>query len=500
MISPRILFAAAEISPLAKTGGLGDVIGSLPTALRPYCHSIVVAMPFHEEIPRQQLKQLQRLDRFDLLVNSKPVTVTVWQARTIHAAVPLLLFKQDDYLSRGKVYDGLSVLNPLTGKLANKDSLGQRLKYLFFSYAVHTYLRRHPKAFNIVHGHDFHVAPVLALVRTDPTLQHLRTIVTIHNLRYTGSLLPQYWQLFQPSLLPLFDLIERKRLYGPRMLWLGLRWADAITTVSPQYAQEILTPQYGGDFAALLQHRRQNLIGIINGIDTAQFNPATDHNVRHHFSASTIQRRTANKLWLQRQCGFPLDPTIPLVGMVARLTVQKGFHLIINAMKQLSALPIQMVICGTGRTEFVRGLQTAVQRNPKQWHFHNAFDTVFSQYVYAGSDIFLMPSRHEPCGLAQLIAMRYGSVPVVRATGGLKDTVKEGDNGFLFNRYASTVMLTGLQRAIKMYQTQPKHWQKLMQHGMTADYSWKASAKLYSELYKRLLRSASWTNKSRRAW
>ncbi|MBI4407696.1 MAG: glycogen synthase [Candidatus Kerfeldbacteria bacterium] len=491
MAAPRIVFAAAEISPLAKTGGLGDVVGSLPTALQPYCHTITVALPFHEEIPRQQLKQLKCLDRFELVVNHKPITVTVWQARTIHSTVPLLLFKQDTYLSRGKVYDGLSVLNPLTGKLATKDSLGQRLKYLFFSYALHAYLRRHPRAFTIVHGHDFHVAPALALVHTDPALQHMRTVITIHNLRYTGSLLPHYWKLFQPSLIPLFDLTEAKRLYGPRMLWLGLRWADAITTVSPQYAKEILTPQYGGDFAALLQQRRQNLFGIINGIDTAQFNPATDPNVRHHFSWRTIQRRADNKLLLQRECGLPVDPTIPLVGMVARLTVQKGFHLVINAMKQLSALPIQLVICGTGRTEFMRGLHTAMQRYPKQWYFHDAFDTVFSQHVYAGSDIFLMPSRHEPCGLAQLIAMRYGSVPVVRSTGGLKDTVTEGDNGFLFNRYASTTMLAGVQRAVKVYQTQPKQWQQLMRHGMTADYTWKASAKLYSDLYKRVLRSAN---------
>lgn len=489
MKSARIFFTAAEITPLAKAGGLGDVVGALPEALQSAVHSIVVAVPFHQEIDPKQLRRLQHIDTVTVSVRQKSFRVTVWKAFAAHSTVPLLLFKQRDFLSRGKIYDGHSILNPLTGTLTTKDSLGHGLRYLFFSYAMLAYLQRHPQAFTIVHGHDFHVAPLLTLVRHDSKLAHLKTIQTIHNLAYSGQLPRDYWEMFEPSVYHLFDTTEVRRPNGPRLFWLGLRWADAITTVSPDYAKEILTPEYGNDFELLLQQRKRYLHHILNGIDTKRFNPATDPAVPYHFSLSTLERRVANKLFLQRRCHLPVKADIPIIGFVTRLVPQKGVDLILHAMAQLAKLPVQFVICGIGKQHYAEAFQEMQRRYPEQWHFHNAFDTVFSQYVYAGADIFFMPSRHEPCGLAQLIAMRYGAVPVARATGGLKNTITDGYNGFLFGRYSSSAMLTAMRRAIKLYRTQPVRWKKFIQRGMGGNYGWKTSAKMYAGLYRHILRS-----------
>lgn len=486
MPKQSVLFAAAEMTPLAKAGGLGDVIGALPKALQRYTENVTVALPFHAAIPRRALSRLHRVATINVSVAKKKVPVTVWKAVHRDSHIPLLLFKQLDFLSSGGIYDGFSVLNPLTKKLATQDALGQRIRYLFFSYAIYVYLQHIPKTFNIVHAHDFHVAPLAALIEHDQHLRHLKTLVTIHNLAYTGSLPQPYWEMFEPALHHVFDNSERCRPKGPRMLWQGLHWADAITTVSPQYAKEILTPEYGNNLELLLQRRQRRLFSILNGLDIEMFNPKTDPVVHRHYNLTTIERRSDNKRFLQQHCHLPINQRIPIIGIVARLTSQKGINLIINVLPELIKLPVQFVVCGDGPVHFMKNFQEVAKHYPERWHFHNRFDTVFSQYVYAGCDIFLMPSRHEPCGLAQMIAMRYGAVPVVRATGGLKDTVQDGYNGFLFKRYSSAAMLTAIQRAVRVYQNQPQHWEKLMQHGMSGNYSWDKSARAYADLYAKL--------------
>lgn len=482
-----VLFAAAEMTPLAKAGGLGDVIGALPKALQRYVEKTTVALPFHDSIQKSALRRLRKAGTVTVTVHGKAVSVAVWKAIYPDTNTPLLLFKQPDFLSGGGIYDGLSVLNPLTGKLTLKDGLGQRIRYLFFSYALYAYLQQQPKLFDIIHVHDFHVAPLAALIEHDHKLRSLKTLVTIHNLAYTGSLPKPYWEMFEPAIHHLFDVTERRRPKGPRMLWQGLQWADAITTVSPQYAKEILTPEYGNDFELLLQRRQRHLYSILNGLDTNTFNPKTDPAIQRHYSLRSLERRSENKRFLQQHCRLPVNRHVPIIGIVARLTTQKGMNLIMNVLPELTALPAQFVVCGDGPAHIMKAFQDTAKQYPNRWHFHNRFDTVFSQYVYGGSDIFLMPSRHEPCGLAQMIAMRYGAVPVVRATGGLKDTVQDGYNGFLFTKYSSAAMLTAIQRAIRVYQNQPQRWLKLITHGMTGNYSWDRSAKAYADLYTKLL-------------
>lgn len=483
----RILFAAAEMTPIAKAGGMGDVVGSLPLSLRSSGMKVTVALPYHEEISKENVKQLHYALTLNVMVCGKKVPVTVYKAVTAQTHIPLLLFKQKYFLSRGKIYEGHYVLNPLTRQLAKRDALGRRLRYLFFSYALLAYLQQRPKKFQLVHAHDCHVAPVVALLHDTPTLNHIRTVETIHNLAYADPLPLKYWELFQPSVQHLFNQPELLRTQGPRMLGLGIQWADAITTVSPQYAKEILTPEYGNDFELLLQKRHNHLFHILNGIDTVLFNPATDPALHRHFSARTTERRLQNKLFLQKRCGLPVNARLPLIGMVTRLDTQKGINLLLHACTQLAGLRAQFIICGAGRLDYTKALQSIARQYPQQWYVHNAFDTIFSQYVYAGCDIFLMPSRHEPCGLAQLIAMRYGAVPVARSTGGLKDTIRDGYNGFLFEKYSSSAMLLSLQRALKMYQTDPTKWKRLMHNGMAGDYGWKKSALEYAKLYRKLI-------------
>lgn len=483
----RVLFAAAELTPLAKAGGLGDVVGALPKALQPLVHNLVVAIPFHAEIQPDQLPHLKRVDSVTVRVQDKAINVGVWQSLVPGSATPLLLFKQADFLSRGAVYDGRAVLNPITRRPGG--GAGVSIRYLFFSYAVQAYLKKRPNRFTLVHCHDFHLAPLPALIAHDAVLSHIKTVLTIHNLYYTGPTPRSYWDLFKPSLYHLFDATEAGRTKGPRMFWLGIRYANFITTVSQQYAKEILTPEYGNELELLLQKRKHHLSSVLNGIDTHVFNPARDPAVHTTFTSKTINRRIHNKFFLQRRCKLPVSATMPVIGIVSRLAPQKGFGLIVNAIDQLSSLPVQFVVCGKGAQLYTHALRDAEECYPHQWHFHGAFDIVFSQYVYAGCDIFLMPSRHEPCGLAQLIAMRYGAVPVVRATGGLSDTVKENYNGFMFSKYSSAAMLAALKRAIKTYQSEPIKWKRLMEHGMTENYGWKQSASEYAKLYRKLLRS-----------
>ncbi|MFA6474812.1 MAG: glycogen/starch synthase [Patescibacteria group bacterium] len=482
----RVLFAAAEMAPLAKAGGLGDVIGGLPLELQKQVDRLVIALPFYEEIPRPALHSLERITTLTVKVGQQSYSVVVWKAR--YKTMSLLLFQQPDFLSQGKIYDGFSVLNPLTGLVSSKDAVGQALRYVFFSYAVYAFICQRPKDFNIIHAHDYHMAPLVALLHNDLNLSHLKTIYTIHNLGYAGSLLKPIWEQFTPSLYRLFDFTEALRPKGPRMSWLGIKSADYITTVSPQYAKEIITPEYGNDFELLLQQRQSDLYSVLNGIDTKFFDPTVDPAVQVNFSWRTIKQRERNKIFLQRQCGLPINNKIPVIGIVTRLDTPKGMNLITHSLTELSRLPVQYVICGNGIKRYTTVLRAVAKLRPEQWHFHNKFDTTFSQYVYAGSDIFLMPSRHEPCGLAQLIAMRYGAVPVVRATGGLKDTVHEGYNGFVFTKYSSAAMLTTLKRAIKVYQREPDIWQQLVLHGMKGDYSWKKSALAYAKLYRSLLK------------
>jgi starch synthase len=384
--------------------------------------------------------------------------------------IPVYLVENDDYFGTEEIY--------------TQDELK---RFLFFSLsipAVISHLDLHP---DIIHCHDWHTA--LTTLWLKKAKMRLPCIFTIHNLAYQGSFDQQFfldsglssvWQEYIPvsAPRPLLNFMSE-----------GILLADIVTTVSPTYASEILTPQYGGGLEQLLNYRRNELHGIVNGIDCDEYNPATDPYLERNYDSTMIERKTDNKLALQRTSGLPQNSDIPLIGMVSRLEEQKGIDLLLQAIDQfILETRAQLVILGQGREHYHKLLAESALKYPERLSVFIANDERLARFIYGGSDIFLMPSLFEPCGLGQLIAMRYGAIPVVRHTGGLADTVKdvaeENGNGFVFQNYTVLEMLEAIKKAEESFYHR-EEWQNLMIRNMKLDFSWKASARKYEEIYLR---------------
>ncbi len=384
--------------------------------------------------------------------------------------IPVYLVEDDDYFGTEKIY--------------TQDELE---RFLFFSLSIPSIISQLDLRPDIIQCHDWHTALVPLWLKK--AKMKLPCIFTIHNLAYQGSFDQQFlsdsglssvWQEYIPVSAPRPSL---------NFMSQGILLADIVTTVSPTYASEILTPQYGEGLEQLLNYRRNELYGIVNGIDYDEYNPATDPYLERNYDSTTIGRRADNKLALQRKSGLPQNSDIPLFGMVSRLEEQKGIDLLLQAIEPfITETRAQLVILGEGREHYHRLLAEAALKYPERLSVFVANDEGLARLIYGGSDIFLMPSRFEPCGLGQLIAMRYGAIPVVRHTGGLVDTVKdvaEGNgNGFVFQDYTALEMLEAIRRAEDSFYHR-NEWQKLMRHNMKLDFSWKASARKYEEIYLR---------------
>jgi starch synthase len=328
------------------------------------------------------------------------------------------------------------------------------------------------------------------LYRDDPVLGNAATVFTIHNLAFQG--------IFGYRILEVAGVAEQGFLY-PAVVELanvvdlmgrGILFADVVSTVSPRYAREILTPQFGERLDPVLRERSDRLYGILNGIDADGFDPATDRYIVSNFDAFSLEQRPPNKAALQQQMHLPAEPDTPLLGMISRLTDQKGLDLLNWVLEALMEEGIQLVVTGTGDQHYVQMFQALAARYPRQVAVNLTFNAELSQRIYAGSDMFLMPSLFEPCGVSQMLAMRYGSIPIVRRTGGLADTVQEFDaatdagNGFTFGPYEPYPLYGAIVRALTVYQFKDA-WHRLMQRAMLVDYSWDASAEQYVALYRR---------------
>lgn len=486
----NILIVGSELTPLAKAGGLGDVLGSLPKALVPKVASVAVALPFYDCIDRSLLRALRKHSTLRVPVGSGFSNVTVWVTTLPNSRVPLYLFSNRAYLNRGTPYSGTSVLHPTTGRAAESRA-GQRIRFAFFSAAVHLFLAQNPNTFSIIHGNDYHTAVLLARVKSDPTLTHLRTILTIHNMGIVGSMPSRLLKLFLPNLYTVTTNQERKRAGGVRLLKLAIEHADAVNTVSPTYAREILTPEFSSGLHTVLRKHAKPIRGILNGIDETLFNPSKDPYIHYPYSYNTLGAKTKNKLQLQKTLGLPVDARAPLITLVHRLTYQKGLEFIIDGLQAVPKLSAQYntqwLFVGIGAEHYEHAFALTAARYPGNVYYYRKFDIAFSQQAYAASDMFLMPSRFEPCGLSQIIAMRYGSVPIVRATGGLKDTVQNEKNGFTFTTASSTALWRTIWKAHDIYAHQPTRWKHMQRRGMTADFSWTSSALKYVKLYQSVL-------------
>jgi starch synthase len=464
----NILFAAAEAMPLAKVGGLADVVGSLLQALSKLGHEVRLMLPLYGSIDRSSFPLAPAVDKFDIIIEGRRRKVAL-RLSSLSDKVPLYMVENDRYFGGKAIYQGERDLQ----------------RFLFFSRAVLASVPRLGWTPQIIHCHDWHTAPIpLGLKQL---ALPCASVFTIHNLAYQGA--------FDQHLLTagLSEEWQRTPQLPRNMMALGILHADVVTTVSQNYAQEILTPEYGEGLDPLLRQRKERLFGITNGIDYEEYDPATDPHLVANYDASSLGKKMLNKLALQGRANLPQDAEAPLIGMVSRLEEQKGFDLLKKVIDPLlGEIGVQLVILGMGRKRYHDMLRRVRARYHTQAAILSAFADPLAHLIYAGCDMFLMPSRFEPCGLGQLIAMRYGTIPIVRHTGGLVDTVQdcspdlERGNGFVFVSYEPQALLEAVTRAIAAFKRR-EAWQKLMSRAMAIDSSWEAPAKKYEAIYHKAL-------------
>jgi len=463
----KILFVASECAPIAKVGGLADVIGALPKALKKLGADVSVLIPFYESITlkREDLKLV--LEERKIQFNGGLEDFNLWQTFIPKSKVPLLLVENKKYF-QGNVY--------VEADASAGGSEEEAKRFLFFS-ATTAEIAKILK-FDILHCHDWHTAIIPFLLKKEGT--KIKTLLTIHNLQYQGI---YSFSVFN-------RLLNTEFREDVNCLKEGILNADFINTVSPNYAKEILTPEYGYGLEKFLGQRKNNLAGILNGLDTEEFNPKTDKNLETNYSLEDIEKKEKNKIYLQKKYFKEADLNIPVLGIVSRLADQKGIDLIKEIFPDLMKENIQFILLGTGIKEYEIFFEKKKKEFPQKFWAKIGFDDNLARKIYAGADIFLMPSLFEPCGLGQLISMRYGTVPVVRRTGGLKDTVLPATlngnrTGFVFEKYSVKELIKTIRKSLTFYKNK-KIWRKIQINGMKQDFSWEKSAKKYLSIYKKL--------------
>jgi starch synthase len=460
------LFVAPECAPLTKTGGLGDVCGSLPPALRAMGIDVRVLMPGYPEVLRET--KGRRVAAARLL----GMEVRLLEA-TLPREVPLLIVDCPKLFVR----QGGPYMSP-----EGADWPDNALRFgLLSKVAALLASDESPLAWrpDVVHCNDWPAAPAAAFMRFGGSTA--ASLVTIHNLAFQG-LFGAEWaeRLGFPAHSFGIDGVE---FHGHlSFLKAGLSFADSIGTVSPTYAREIQTPEFGCGLDGLLRHRAAILTGILNGIDTTAWNPRTDEYLARPYDADALDDKAHSKAALQRAMGLPVDAAVPLLGQVGRMTAQKGADLLVECADALAAMG-QVAILGTGERELEQALAGLARRHPGRIAVRIGFDEGLAHLVEGGADLFLMPSRYEPCGLNQMYSQRYGTPPVVHATGGLADTVDDGVSGFVFRDYAAGAFLGAVGRAVRCRADAPA-WRAVQRAGMQRDFSWSAAARRYADLYR----------------
>ena len=473
----RVLFVAAEAVPYVKTGGPADVIGALPQALRKLGHDVRLALPFYKSMDPDRWRLTTIRDDLVTPMSHRSEQVRVREAER-DDGLPVYFIDAPHFFHREKLY----------GYSDDGD------RFILFCRAVLEFVRSIGWAPDIIHCHDWHTAIIpnwmRTLYRDDPLFANTATVYTIHNLGAHGN--------FGYRILEVAGVAQEGFLYGDvpelanvvDLMGRGILFADVINTVSPSYAREILTPEFGERLDSLLRERKDRLYGILNGMDAQENDPATDTYIASPYDAFSLERRRPNKAALQRALNLPIEEFTPLLGMITRLNDPKGLDLLEAIILPLLDQKIQLVVMGTGDQHYYEMFQRLVMHYPQQVALRFTFNNELSRQIIAGSDVLLMPSRFEPCGLTQMLAMRYGCLPIVHQTGGLADTVQEFDpmlntgNGFCFQRYEPFQFFAAVVRALEAYRF-TESWNDLMQRAMLADNSWDASAEQYVALYRR---------------
>jgi len=483
----HIVHVSSEMAPLVKVGGLADMVGALASEQARAGHDVTVVLPAYRDLRRPEgwRSHLLEAARVPWGLGHEPASFEWLQPPGDGPNVLLVRHDgQRQFFNRPGVYD-----DPNQGHGYSDNAE----RFLFFCRAAFEGLRRLDQPVHVLHGHDHQAGWVPCFLRMheagEPLFRGAATVFTLHNLGYQG--------IYDPFMLGLAG-IGRDQFYpaSPFEFWgrvnymkVGLAFADVLTTVSPRYAKEIQSsPEFGSGLEGVLARRREDLHGILNGIDTVEWNPATDPFLPVRYDATHLEGKGACRDELVRAAGWSdLDDT-PVVGMVTRLAEQKGLDLLEQGAHLGLELPARLIVLGSGEPRYEIFLHRLAEANPGRVSFRNGFDNAFAHLVGAGADLFLMPSRYEPCGLNQMYSQRYGTPPVVRAVGGLADTVEEFDpmkgtgTGFRFDEYDPAEMVAAVRRAISIHH-QPELWRRLQTNGMAKDFSWRTSAEKYEALY-----------------
>lgn len=475
----RILMVASEGLPFIKSGGLADVVGSLPQELVKKGHEVRVIMPMYLKIAQKFHEEMQLEAQYSVSIAYHEVPVNIWS--TTRKEVKFYFVEHKGYFERDGLYGYIDD--------------GERFAY--FQKAVLEMLNQLNYFPEIMHCHDWHTGMLPAMCKEghsfDERYRNIRFVYTIHNLAFQGNFGPEMLDSCLGLDYRIFDNGNVRYDGGISFMKSGILYADKVTTVSPTYSQEILTPQYGEHMEMVLNIRKYDLWGITNGIDIEMWNPMSDPDVPYHYNKVNVAKeKKENKMALQKELGLTVDPNVMLVGAVSRLTWQKGFYLMMEKLSEICAMPIQVAILGSGESGIEEKMRQLEEGNKGKIAFYNGYSDSLAHRIYAASDLFLMPSLFEPCGISQLISMRYGTLPLVRETGGLKDTVtpynefdKTG-NGFSFANYNPDEMVQVMYNAIDVYYNRPEDWKILVRNAMNTDVSWEKSAETYCQLYAQL--------------
>lgn len=471
------------MAPFAQTGGLGDILGSLPKEIAKLGHRVSVFIPKYRKITPGRFSLEPVLDAVHIPMSAEVETARVYSCR--FEDVSVFFIDHAEYFDREELYG-----TPM-GDYPDNDR-----RFTFFQRAVLEALKRLKIKPDIIHGHDWQTGLVPVYLKTlyqgDPFFKKTKSVFTIHNLAYQGNFPPDSlsmtgfsWNEFR------FDRLE---FYGKiSFLKGGLVYSDVLTTVSERYAKEIQTKEMGSGLDGVLNQRKNDLVGIVNGIDPKEWNPETDSEIKANFSERDLRNKGICKAALAKEHHLVQDPGVPLFGFIGRFVDQKGLDILIPVLESVARENWHVVLLGMGEEKYHKHLRELAARYPEFLGLNITFNSRLAKQIYAGSDILLMPSRFEPCGLGQMISFRFGTVPLVRETGGLADTVSEFNpktakgNGFVFSRYDPDELLQTMRRAAALYQNK-EAWTKLMKNGMACDFSWEASAREYVALYGRVER------------
>jgi starch synthase len=476
----RILLASSEIWPFAKTGGLADVAGALPKALAKLGIEVRVIMPKYKDIEERGFPIVYKNHRVSCSISQTSVSAEIVESQ--YDGIKVYLVEKDEYYYRDFLY-----------ATQDGDYLDNAERFIFFSKSILEAIKATGYVPDVLHCNDWQtsLAPVFlkTAYQTDPLLSSISTLLTIHNLGYQGMfwhldwhLLNLGWEYFTPDCLEFYGKLN--------FLKGGIVFSDLVNTVSKKYSEEIQTPEFGCGLDGILRTRKNDVYGIVNGIDYEEWSPESDKYLPGNYSLANLAEKRRCKAELQKAFSLPVNPDIPVIASISRLADQKGFDLVAPALDEMLGLDIQYIMLGTGERKYNELFPELAKNHRTSFAIKVAYDNALAHLIEAGADMFLMPSLYEPCGLNQLYSLRYGTVPIVRGVGGLEDTIMDdprrpnANTGFKFYDYTEEAMLGAIRRARKTYENKAS-WSSLIKRCMQQDFSWEASARAYSDLYEK---------------